>query len=301
MDDLTFEPAYTYDGEDMKVVWKMGDNCSAIYEEDGFYYPAKVIQIQEWTNTSIVRFNDYGNEEEIPFSNMKLIETTEKFTGTIEEDEKQILFYPQWLKMGEGNGRIVDNEEKMEKHCNPREDGHLEALLNELIEMYEGYTKISKAQSFDNQVINQDYKRYKIMEKSFKELLQELNENPEVLRTRDKFYGWIKTRDNNEVMSEQIQDERKENWNRFDTITNETYRTIQIVQQGKYCLKDTDYIFLQHILEKCHSHLVTINLKGDGELRESKRDLAHNISQTLDILDAWAMGKLQRQNFGKSQ
>ena len=67
MEGVILKPAYIYDGEDMKTVWKRGDNCGAIYEEDGVCYPAEVIQIHEWNNTYIVRFYGYGNEEEIPF------------------------------------------------------------------------------------------------------------------------------------------------------------------------------------------------------------------------------------------
>lgn len=65
------------DDEDDKVDWKVGDKCSALYDEDGFYYLAKVIRVKDWKNASVVRFTDYGNEEEVLFSNMKEIEKRE--------------------------------------------------------------------------------------------------------------------------------------------------------------------------------------------------------------------------------
>lgn len=65
------------DDDDEKVDWKVGDKCSALYDEDGFYYLAKVIRVKDWKNASVVRFTEYGNEEEVLFSNMKEIEKRE--------------------------------------------------------------------------------------------------------------------------------------------------------------------------------------------------------------------------------
>ena len=141
------------------------------------------------------------------------------------------MLYPQWHKMVEWNGRISDNQDKMEntgvgqgannmnssndgkKHYDTRQAALIETALTELIRMYNDYTKISKTHAGDNQLIGQYYQAYKSLEEPFKELIQGLKDTnyaPEVIMTRDKFYEWIKTRDDNEGLIEKGQNERKQ-------------------------------------------------------------------------------------------
>ena len=55
---------------ELDTSWRVGDKCEALFSEDGEYYRAKVIQVKDWKNAVIVRFSDYGNEEEVKMINM---------------------------------------------------------------------------------------------------------------------------------------------------------------------------------------------------------------------------------------
>lgn len=44
--------------------WAVGDNCQAVYTEDGTVYEAKIISINSKDGTCVVRYLGYGNEEE---------------------------------------------------------------------------------------------------------------------------------------------------------------------------------------------------------------------------------------------
>lgn len=44
--------------------WKVGDECSAYWSEDGQLYAATIISIDEERGTCVVVFTGYGNEEE---------------------------------------------------------------------------------------------------------------------------------------------------------------------------------------------------------------------------------------------
>ncbi|XP_053726771.1 survival motor neuron protein 1 [Synchiropus splendidus] len=44
--------------------WKVGDNCSAYWSEDGQLYTAIISSIDEKKGTCVVLYRDYGNEEE---------------------------------------------------------------------------------------------------------------------------------------------------------------------------------------------------------------------------------------------
>ena len=50
--------------------WRVGDRCNAVFSEDGEYYRAKIILVKEWKNAAVVRFSDYGNEEEVKMVDM---------------------------------------------------------------------------------------------------------------------------------------------------------------------------------------------------------------------------------------
>lgn len=53
-----------------EVKWQVGDRCSALFSGDGEWYRAKVLLLKEWRNSAVVRFTDYGNEEEVPLADM---------------------------------------------------------------------------------------------------------------------------------------------------------------------------------------------------------------------------------------
>ena len=44
--------------------WHIGDSCRAVYSEDELIYDAVIISLDESSNTCVVRFCGYGNEEE---------------------------------------------------------------------------------------------------------------------------------------------------------------------------------------------------------------------------------------------
>ncbi|KAK7496051.1 hypothetical protein BaRGS_00012752 [Batillaria attramentaria] len=44
--------------------WRVGDHCQAVYTEDGEIYEGKIISISPESNTCVVRYLGYGNEEE---------------------------------------------------------------------------------------------------------------------------------------------------------------------------------------------------------------------------------------------
>jgi hypothetical protein len=60
--------------------WKVGDLCVCPYSEDGLVYNATIIHIQ--SSSCTVSFDDYGNEESHPLTDLQL--RTEK-----EEEEQQ--------------------------------------------------------------------------------------------------------------------------------------------------------------------------------------------------------------------
>ena len=46
----------------------------AVYYEDGLEYRVKILQIKDWKEPVIVRFTDYGNEEEVKLSELSKID-----------------------------------------------------------------------------------------------------------------------------------------------------------------------------------------------------------------------------------
>ena len=76
---------------------------------------------------------------------------------------------------------------------------------------------------------------------------------------------------------------------------------IKMVQEEKYCLGDTSYLYMQHNLEKCHSELDRIHLKDDKDMKELKKYLADEIAQSLEMLDARATaGTIENKNVDKN-
>ena len=56
------------------VSWSIGEKVMAIYYEDGLNYKAKILQLKEWKSAAVVRFSDYGNEEEVKLSDLTKID-----------------------------------------------------------------------------------------------------------------------------------------------------------------------------------------------------------------------------------
>ena len=42
----------------------------AVYYEDGLEYRAKILHIKDWKAAAVVKFTEYGNEEEVNFSEL---------------------------------------------------------------------------------------------------------------------------------------------------------------------------------------------------------------------------------------
>ena len=53
--------------------WQVGEKVMAVYYEDGLEYRAKIIQIKDWKEAAVVKFSDYGNEEEVKLTNLSKI------------------------------------------------------------------------------------------------------------------------------------------------------------------------------------------------------------------------------------
>lgn len=49
--------------------WEVGAPCQAVWSEDGLVYPAKVVAVDG--DRCRVRFNGYGNEEDMELSSLK--------------------------------------------------------------------------------------------------------------------------------------------------------------------------------------------------------------------------------------
>jgi len=47
---------------DRKKLWKVGDQCMAPYQDDGRYYPVKIMDIDELDETCLVEFTGYDGE-----------------------------------------------------------------------------------------------------------------------------------------------------------------------------------------------------------------------------------------------
>ena len=58
--------------------WSIGEKVMAIYYEDEQSYRAKILQLKEWKNAAVVRFSDYGNEEEVKLSDLTKIDKIKK-------------------------------------------------------------------------------------------------------------------------------------------------------------------------------------------------------------------------------
>ena len=50
--------------------WHVGEKVMAVFYEDGLEYRAKILQIKDWKDAAVVKFTEYGNEEEVNFSEL---------------------------------------------------------------------------------------------------------------------------------------------------------------------------------------------------------------------------------------
>ena len=50
--------------------WHVGERVMAVFYEDGLEYRAKILQIKDWKGAAVVKFTEYGNEEEVSFSEL---------------------------------------------------------------------------------------------------------------------------------------------------------------------------------------------------------------------------------------
>ena len=51
-------------------IWHVGEKVMAVFYEDRLKYRAKILQIKDWKDAAVVRFTEYGNEEEVNFSEL---------------------------------------------------------------------------------------------------------------------------------------------------------------------------------------------------------------------------------------
>ena len=53
--------------------WHVGQRVMAIFSEDGLEYRAKILQVKDWKGAAVVKYADYGNEEEVNFTELSKI------------------------------------------------------------------------------------------------------------------------------------------------------------------------------------------------------------------------------------
>ncbi|XP_070759815.1 tudor domain-containing protein 3 [Enoplosus armatus] len=61
--------------------WKPGDQCLALYWEDGKFYHARIDAVHPSGSTAVVVFSDYGNCEEVLLHNIKPVDVLEEDDG----------------------------------------------------------------------------------------------------------------------------------------------------------------------------------------------------------------------------
>ena len=66
------------------IQWKLGDSCLCPYNEDGLLYKATIVNLS--SSTCTVLFDDYGNEEIHPLTDLQ-IQTEQQQSSTINEDD----------------------------------------------------------------------------------------------------------------------------------------------------------------------------------------------------------------------
>ncbi|XP_033750505.1 survival motor neuron protein 1-like [Pecten maximus] len=72
-----------------KRKWSPGDQCRAVFSEDGLIYDAEILSVDEETSTCFVRYKGYGNEEEHNLSDLLLStgrQRKQKLASDVETD-----------------------------------------------------------------------------------------------------------------------------------------------------------------------------------------------------------------------
>ena len=64
--------------KDDSQTWFIGEKVMAVYYEDGLSYRAKILQLKEWKKAAVVRFSEYGNEEEVNLTDLTKIDKIKK-------------------------------------------------------------------------------------------------------------------------------------------------------------------------------------------------------------------------------
>ncbi|MEQ2291615.1 Survival of motor neuron--splicing factor 30 [Ameca splendens] len=58
----------------VKLSWKVGDRCMAVWSQDSQVYEAEIEEIDRENGTAAITFIEYGNAEVIPLQNLKAVE-----------------------------------------------------------------------------------------------------------------------------------------------------------------------------------------------------------------------------------
>ena len=86
-------------------------------------------------------------------------------------------------------------------------------------------------------------------------------------------------------------EEVEKQWQTFDSIKDETDRTIQMVEEEK---QNMDYIDVGYFLGESQGMIDMIDHKDNKRLRDAKKELTRRIHQTLEMLINWATEKERR-------
>lgn len=68
--------------------WKVGDTCSALWTEDGNWYPARISSIDQQSGTCVVVYRNYGNKEEHHLKDLQPASREKGATPEKSEDKK---------------------------------------------------------------------------------------------------------------------------------------------------------------------------------------------------------------------
>jgi hypothetical protein len=74
--------------------WNVGDKCLAVYSEDGLIYDAEIIEICSGiANMCVVRYSDYGNEEQQYLTDLMPATQEETTSAYSHQVELEYLFW----------------------------------------------------------------------------------------------------------------------------------------------------------------------------------------------------------------
>ncbi|XP_078692813.1 survival motor neuron protein 1-like isoform X2 [Branchiostoma floridae x Branchiostoma belcheri] len=89
--------------------WKPGDQCIAMYSEDQLWYPAEILSINPQRRTCLVRYTDYGNEEEQNLKDLSSLDQEGEFVqiyngNAAVEDSSESRKWRQYKNSEAGGG-----------------------------------------------------------------------------------------------------------------------------------------------------------------------------------------------------